>query len=385
MKKVLFIIDSLAVGGAEKSLVSLLGLLNSNDYDISLWIRVRGGAFENLIPRGVKILSQPKYAAKEILSFKFANMYYSLKLRVHRLLGIKEHLAETYWKCVGKTIKVPEGRWNTVVAYQQGLPTYMLAEKFHDCRKVAWVNCNLFAAGYNKDYNSKFYRNVDAIAVVSKELQRIFSDEYEKNVEDKTVVIYDIINPDVVKALGLESVVEEELFDCALPVLVTTGRLAPQKNHILAVEAAKIMKDRGMKFRWLFVGEGSERKRIESKIKEYGLKDEVVLLGQRMNPYAYMSKCTVYVQCSSFEGFGMTIAEAKILGKPVISTNFDVVNDQIEDGLNGLIVEMTPKALADGIERMLSDESLRNDIASNVSKEAYTKHLTELRKVKELL
>ena len=167
--------------------------------------------------------------------------------------------------------------------------------------------------------------------------------------------------------------------------MVTTGRLARPKNHLLAVDAAKILKNRGLDFRWFFVGEGGERQNIENKIKEYGLQEYVRLLGLRTNPYPYMARCLVYVQTSSFEGFGMTIAEAKILGKPVVSTNFDVVYDQLEHERNGLISQMDANSLAENIMRMVSDKTLRKRIIEQVEKESNDTCLTEAQKVEELI
>ena len=98
-----------------------------------------------------------------------------------------------------------------------------------------------------------------------------------------------------------------------------------------------------------------------------------------------MAQCDVYVQTSSFEGYGLTIAEAKILGKPVISTNFDVVHDQIKHGHDGLIAEMTPESVADNIIMMLTDTSLRDRIVKNVEKEENLTYYTEVQKVERII
>ena len=105
----------------------------------------------------------------------------------------------------------------------------------------------------------------------------------------------------------------------------------------------------------------------------------------RPNPYPFMARCDVYVHTSSFEGFGLTIAEAKILGKPVVSTNFDVVHDQLKHGENGLIAEMTPESVAENIIHLLEDDNLRNQIVANVKREKNTTYISEVEKVEKLL
>ena len=100
-KNVLFVIDSLNCGGAEKSLVSLLPLLNCEKYDIHLWMLHRGGVFESLVPDNVAIEPEPPYTPFDRLKFRFALMLYSLVYRIKRMKSIKEHGAETLWKCAG--------------------------------------------------------------------------------------------------------------------------------------------------------------------------------------------------------------------------------------------------------------------------------------------
>jgi glycosyltransferase involved in cell wall biosynthesis len=127
------------------------------------------------------------------------------------------------------------------------------------------------------------------------------------------------------------------------------------------------------------------RQPIEEKISESGMQNNVILLGLKENPYPYMSKADVYVQASSFEGFGMTIAEAKILLRPVVSTNFDVVYDQITDRENGLIAEMTPENVASKILELIQNKELRSHIVSNLEQETNTTSVTEVEKFHALI
>ena len=98
------------------------------------------------------------------------------------------------------------------------------------------------------------------------------------------------------------------------------------------------------------------RTEIESLIAGKGLTGQFVLLGSRSNPYPYFAACDIYVQSSLYEGFGITLAEAKMFAKPIVVTDFKTAHDQIRDGENGLIVGMTPEAIAEGIIRMVRDE-----------------------------
>src|SRR5690606_23534715 len=123
----------------------------------------------------------------------------------------------------------------------------------------------------------------------------------------------------------------------------------------LAIEAAKILKDRGVKFQWSIIGEGPERDRLQALITQYELDDYVYLPGLKDNPYPYIRQASLLVQPSRYEGKSLVIDEAKILAKPIILTNFTTAKDQIKHNVNGMIVDMTAEAIAEGIMKYMTE------------------------------
>lgn len=382
-KKILFVIDSLTCGGAEKSLVSLLRLLNMEKYEISLWMLTPIGPFVSLVPKDIHIIAQPSYSRCEEFKIQMARLCFSLLIRIMRILKIKEHGAETLWKCIGWAYKIPEGYWDAVFAYQQGFPTYLVAERFNAPKKFAWVNADIFAAGYNTKFNIEFYRKFTRIVPVSSILKELMSEKMPE-FKQKYSVVYDTLNPNVIRDLSLEQVAVLSTAVKEL-VLVTVGRLVHPKGYDIAVKAASVLKQQGVMFHWYFVGEGPERINIEKLKKELNVDNEVVLLGLQTNPYAYMAQADIYVQTSRFEGFGLTIGEAKILGKPIVSTNFDVVHNQLTHEKNGLIAEMTGECVAENILRLIEDYELRERIITAVRNEENTTYISEVVKVEQLI
>lgn len=381
-KKLLFVIDCLRSGGAEKSLTSLLPLLDYNLYDVDLIIFVRGGRYEKYVPSQVNIIKYRLYGSSKI--DRIWKIIHQLNF-FYQLPGLsKRHGAEIHWKKMSRTLKPLEGRYDVAIAYQQGMPTFFVATKVYAKNKIAWVNADIYAAGYDMDYCRQFYDKMDAVVPVSLKLKDLLT-ERAPWISKKLYCIYDIINPDVIKQLSQEPVDDMPATEDEDISIVTVGRLSKPKNHLLAVETARVLKDKGIKFRWFFVGEGEMRPVIENKIKEAGLEQNVVLLGLKENPYPYMARADVYVQTSSFEGFGLTIAEAKILQKPVVSTDFDIVYDQIQDGKNGLIAKMTPEDVAAKVIRILSEQGLRESIITELSKESNTTTITEPEKFNRLI
>lgn len=373
-KKVLFIIDSLICGGAEKSLISLLPLLDYSKLQVDLMQIERGGIFERYVPREVNIVNFPHSRS---FVFKICQMWFSLLLRIIK----SRHSAEIRWMTMNAIYGCLEEEYDVAVAYQQGFPTYYVAEKVQARRKYAWVNADLQKAGYSEPFNHRFYELYDNVVPVSDVLCNMMR---KNNYVDssKLFPVYDILNVELIRKMSQEEV---DLQTCRNVTIVTTGRLAPPKNHILAVEAAALLKKKELDFVWYFVGDGSERERIELLIAKHGLEENVKLVGMKPNPYPYMAMADVYVQTSSFEGFGLTLNEARILHRPVVSTNFPVVYNQIRDGENGLIAEMNPESVAEKILMLINDEALRNRIIEATKREVNTTSVTEPKKVMDLL
>ena len=380
-KRVLFLIDSLTCGGAEKSLISLLPLLDYSQIDVDLLMFKRGGVFEKYVPQQVRVISHRLYGSGFVdrLSQRLHQMCFSWNLR----FGKKRHGAETHWRAMHQAVMPLERQYDVAIAYQQGMPTFFLATKVNAAKKVAWINADVLAAGYDMDYCKQFYDKMDAVVAVSQKLFDLLSVRASW-MQDKLHCVYDIINPEVVRTLAQEQVTDMNPVGDALSI-VTVGRLTKPKNHLLALDAAHILKENGLDFKWYFVGEGEMRTAIEQRIADLGLAENVILLGLKENPYPYMAKADVYVQTSAFEGFGMTIAEAKMLQRPVVSTNFDVIHDQIVDHQNGLIADMTPQNVAEKILELMADEELRGSISKSLANETYSTVNTEPAKVMRLI
>ena len=85
------------------------------------------------------------------------------------------------------------------------------------------------------------------------------------------------------------------------------------------------------------------------------MEDCVILLGKKGNPYPYIKACDLYVQPSRYEGKAVTVREPQMLGKPVVITRYATSKDQLEDGVDGIIVPMDHEGCAEGIAALLRE------------------------------
>ena len=101
---------------------------------------------------------------------------------------------------------------------------------------------------------------------------------------------------------------------------------------------------------------------LRDLIKENQLEDSFILYGKKINPYPYMKACDLYVQPSRYEGKAVTVSEAKILGKPILLTNYDTAHSQLEHGVDGYITDLSIDGIVDGIKKLYEDYELRNNL-----------------------
>lgn len=368
-KRILFVINSMGCGGAEKSLLSLLSLIDYDKYDVTLLMFRRGGMFEPFLPPEVHIHEPLDYVTfcaqptgKQLLSFDIRRLSARLRtavfLRHNARKGRPLHDAQAYWKCAsGAFAPLPE-QYDAAIAWGQGTPTHFVAEKVTALKKFAWVNADYANVGHNREFDLPFYDTYEKIVCVSDSLCGMLQNVFPE-FSEKMTTVFDINNPSVILGMSEKS--------CDLPnphgfTLVTVGRLVPQKGYDIAADAAQILKRRGFDFHWYIVGDGGLRHQLEEQIERNSVSDCFTLLGAKENPYPYIRSADIYVQTSRYEGYCLTLAEARMLNIPCVTTRFDVVYAQMTDGENGLVVNMDAAAVADGIMRLAEDKELYEHI-----------------------
>lgn len=370
-KRILFVIDSLACAGAEKSLVTLLSLLDYTRYEVDLQLFAYGREFEQFLPKEVNLLAPFDYSnflQKNIfaqilsLDFKkfFARLSYSLSIRKSGLLHTD--IAVIYWQKVSKCIKKSNQHYDVAIGYGQGVPTFYVADKVDAEKKCAWINAVYRIKDCRKNFILGIYRKIDVIVPVSQTAQDVFVDMFPE-FSHKMFIINDLINANFINKMSVLK--KEYSLKTDKPILLTVARLDNgHKGYDIAINAAKILYDRGVQFRWYAIGRGDFRLTMELFIEKNNLQDSFILLGTTPNPYPYYKSTTIYVQTSRHEGFGLSIAEARILNIPVVTTEFDAVYNQMIPEENGLVVPQDPVAVADAIERLLTDKKLYQHIVS---------------------
>ena len=175
---------------------------------------------------------------------------------------------------------------------------------------------------------------------------------------DRCTVIHNSVELDRIGRMAEEP--PPEWFECGEPVVVSVGRLIEAKNFPLLLRAFRRLTE-GRDARLVIVGEGPERERLERLALDLDIEDRFSLPGFVSNPFRFVARADVMALSSDWEGFGNVVVEAMACGVPVVCTRYEHGAEEIiSDGENGLLVPCREeKALAEAMERVLSDEKLR--------------------------
>lgn len=365
MKKVIFVMDSLYNGGAEKSLVNLLNELPADKYRVDLLLLRHQGMFIAQVPEWVHFLQTPESVDKLFGKLKKAGRFLPAKFvgTVLSRLTEKDSKKADYirWsKYYRKLIATLETEYDVAVSYTTGNVMYFVDEKIKAKRKLVWVHNDFIAAGYPKDIYKSYFERMDGIVSISEKCVDIMRDLFP-DMSSKMYVVENITSSTVVRQRAQEAIPSE--IKSGMSTLVSVGRLDTQKGFDWAISAAGLLKKRGVKFQWFILGTGPLEQELRAQIDQLQVSDCIFLLGARENPYVYMNQCDVFVQSSRYEGKSVVLDEVKIIGKPIVVTEYPTVHDQILSAKEGLIVEMNPEGIADGIYKLLASEKERRDMS----------------------
>lgn len=323
--KILFVIDELVGGGAEKVLRNLVNHMDSETFDITV--------------QTVRYTPPEAWLAPHI-------HYRAINRRGSALLG--HWLRLCMWLGWAYPLYV-RGDYDVEIAFLECFPTKLLAcSTNRTVVKLAWVHCDLEKKHLRPSYFS-CYRSFDRVVCVARAVQESFtrltgrSADILENVLDEQEILKKS------KAFLPESFVNF--------TFAAVGRLSPEKGFDRLLSVAQRLRSEGFLLHLLLVGDGPERRRLEAMAG-----DNVVFLGFQENPYPYMAAADAVVLPSRTEGCSTVAAEAMILGKPIAATDCPGMGDLL--GGCGLLTENSEDGIYEGMKRLLTDAGLRENLSA---------------------
>lgn len=335
-------------GGVESVIVNTLQGLNYSKFDATLFIMYKKEEEkENLrkIPNCVKIYYLFKNPPKVYLQI----ILYYLFMLLPPVLMNKIIVREPF----------------DIIVTTKDVFTYPISA--NNCKKVMWIHSGLehlrsedltFTNKLKNAFKRSKYRKFDKIILLTNRAKESFCHTF--TLESTCCVLPNPINNEVVETLAKEPVTDYT-FHPGLTI-VCSSRLSIEKGIERLIKTCDRLFKQGYEFHVLILGDGPEKPHLHKIISTDSLlKEKITLLGYQGNPFKYMGKSSLYVSPSYTEGYSLSIAEAMIVGLPILSTNCNGPAEILDNGKYGLLVENNENGMFEGLKKIISTPHLLED------------------------
>lgn len=356
------------MGGTEIAQIAFMNKLLKEGHRVTLLLSQKRGPLMHRVPNEVRILTIPM--KKSIF----------LDRMMGRVIDGRPFAFPV--KCICKIFKICIGRKRFtpfLISKTKTLPgNYDLAVEFHGYGKfpTAYTAVRVKAAKkallfhdasiHWLEYVDSYLDYYDKLYCVSEAVYKRLASMYPEK-RGRMEVLHNFIDADEIRKRSKASADISD-FTGDFKIL-TIARLEHQKGIDVAIKAADILKKRGILFKWYVLGDGDEKKKLRKMIHARGLDDCFILLGIRQNPYPYLKACDLFALTSRFEGYPVTLIEARALCAPILATDMPCIREQITDNVNGMLTPLDPKEIAERIIRFREDPSAGSKMREHMSVE----------------
>lgn len=335
-KRVLFIVTYLDTGGISRSLQNFLNCYDSALYDVDVFAMAHQGVYKGNL-RNCTLLPPDRMLNASIGRYEQHSGFAKVESLVCKVLDkLSSYRFRHYLlQRAGKRL-LAKNHYDAVIGFSEGLPTRFVAMMNH-ANKIGWIHCDYSSYMQHNGGHSEFatYDKLQHIVCVSEFTRQSFVHIYP-TMEDKTEAIYNIIDDEMMRNKASEPI--KETFYDTLFNIVSIGRIDPVKRLSVIPELARKVTDAGCKIRWYVIGPkgtDGEVRLFNENISKYEVGQIVVPLGEKANPYPYIAQADLLVNTSISEACPYVINEAKILGTPVVCTDFGSAKEFVDFGSNG--------------------------------------------------
>lgn len=374
-KNILFLVGSLDTGGVSKSLLNLLSEFDYDSYNVDLLILSSNNYHINSLNKNVnlvessmynKLVDNPKSSLKQLI-ISFNPLLFFLKLSQ---LFVSKFSRAYSALILSKLLPRLDKEYDCAIDFNGQHQLYYLVDSVRSRKKISFFHSDYGEWDKYFSVDKSYYTKVDHIFTISDKCVASMKN-YFPECEEKIGLMKNIISSKVINKLSNETcnTVNKYMSDKTISTLVTVGHVTKMKGSELAIYAARLLKEQGLNFKWIFVGSISEPSYYNDLVSKNDLSDSVVFTGPVSNPLAIMANADVIVHPSRFEGKSIALDEAKVLCRPIVVTNFSTVSDQFKDKENGIICEMNPQSLSTAILSLVKNNDMKKILINNLHTE----------------
>ncbi len=340
-KKILFVLPSMAGGGAERVFLHIINHLDRNRYEPFLALGAKHGEFLNKLNPDIEIFAMKAERARYAI-LALVRIVYRLRPQI-----VCSTLGMNFATSLAKPLMPPKTR---VVLREGNSPTAFLTDVARQSPARAKV--------YRKAYQF-IYGFADSIICQSDFMR----DDLKRNLQISEKKLHRIYNPvDFEQIDYLSAKPTTDFFNHSDVRLITVGRLAHQKAYDILLKAFAVVRQTNPRATLSFLGEGEEANSLEKLARSLQLNGSVNFSGFQSNPYPYMKEADIFVLSSRYEGFSNVLVESLACGTPVVTTDCpSAAREVIKEGVNGWFAENeNVTSLAETINRAIIERKNLN-------------------------
>lgn len=342
MKTILFVVENLSGGGAEKVLLTLVKNLSKKKYNITVYTIVNTGVYVEEIQKYCTV----KYALKDYNEYSIVGKFY-YKIKYQMIYKLNTSLV---YKCLIKD------KFDIEIAFVEGFDTkFVSASTNKNSKKYAWVHTDMNINNSADEVYHNFvehrdvYKQYNKIIAVSNSVKQSFENKF--NIHNVFVQLNPVDENDIIEKSKEFAVKKNKDLQ-----LISIGRLVTQKGYDRLLKVLLKLKNQNYaNFNVWILGCGEKEIEYNNFIKENGLEDFIKILGFKKNPYPYILASDAFICCSRAEGFNTAATESLILEKPIFTVNCSGMSELFGQFECGIIVENSDEQLELLLKKILID------------------------------
>ena len=384
MKTIVISSGDLTMGGLQKILVEYLKLIDKNKYRIVLLIANDYGKknlFLEEIPKNVEI----QFVRPYNLVSKIAELSKNRKILNRLLLKRYRYRSKRVFKSIFLEKLSKLGKIDLIIDFDGGLKSIL--DNLKAEKKIIWIHSSI--RKHKQDNKSKISRygeelkKYDKIIAICKEMKEEIKELYP-SLSHKIEYIYNPLDCNNIIDQGNENIEKMTSYEKELierDYFLAVSRLdTVQKDFETLIEGYSILKNKGIKEKLYIIGEGNGRVKIEKMIEEKKLVEDVILLGEKKNPYIWIKHSKLFIHSSKYEGFGVVLLEALMLDKFVISSNCPTGPTEIlTNPKAGELFDVgDANQLAEKVLKVLYDKDYQKELLKNIQLKKKEFELSEI-------
>ena len=351
-KKILIVTEALEMNGVLRSLLDFMEALDKSRFEIDLFCFDAHKPDFVELPAYVNLLSEDPwcYMARaplaRICGWALRNCAFVPLLKRLVISVFQGRWPKRFVKTdLTKRARRLKGEYDVVCAYSMGMTWRFVDEKVQGKKKLYWIDTDVRFNPWKGTWDkyAKHLGLTGVLVCVGEAIREMMTREFPDRIK-KSAVIHNVVDA--------STILKKSGADLTFPKkgkfrIVTIGRYCPQKNQVMIPKIAQALRDRGLSdFEWIMAGPGAAGYRTDDP--------NLVYLDSQSNPYPLMKSADLYVQPSTYEGWGLTLSEALCLGRCVVASDIPAFREQIKSDAEGILVECTPEAFAAAILSFVS-------------------------------